>query len=212
MPWEDPKRGLADIVAALNKGRRFDTRFTSNTHAKLLRLVRAWLDSGPDLLKMKVRDDDFDLSEQWKAWRTDIAPAGPRAYISLSPTGENFRDVVAFYFVRLILNPQCERLGLCPKCQAWFVRKTARASIYCSRRCAGNAAKTAERVRLHAEMLLHAEKAIRNYRTRPMRFRDLSWKQWVVQAEPRLSKDWITRAVTRGELVAPQEESLHGER
>src|SRR5882762_4014453 len=139
---EDPVTGLQEIVDVLNDGKKADPRLTARSHQKLLRLVRAWKKSGPDLLKMDVsREDDVSLDDIKGAYEWVLAPASDgRAYVSLSPTGKNFRDIVAVHFGRLILSPNCEKLGgPCPKCERYYVKQTLRPSAFCSRKCAGGA-------------------------------------------------------------------------
>jgi hypothetical protein len=211
MMWEDPKRFLPEIANALNQGSSFDPRLDSVSHARLLRLVRAWKESGPNLLKMKVREDDNATFDRlWDAWRCRLAPTSSgRASVFLSPTGANSADVVAVYFIRLILSPDCEKLGgPCPNCDKWFPKKTKRKSVFCSRACAGNATKANARAKKHNVKLDKAMRAIKNYKSRPSRFRDLNWKEYVSQAAP-VSEKWLTRAITFGELVPPPKEVVH---
>src|ERR1700727_1750179 len=94
---EDPERGMKEVINALNFGSRANERLDSAAHSKLLRVVKAWKASGPDLGKMKVPlEDRVQLQDMEKAWRFHLANVGSgRACWFASPTGENFRDLVS---------------------------------------------------------------------------------------------------------------------
>ena len=150
--------------------------------------------SGPDLFKMKA-----DLVEMQKAFEFFLVPTHTgRAYISLSPTGPNFRDIVAFYFVRLIVYAWDRLGGPCPKCEKWFAIKGRRRNdrTFCSRRCAANIAKENERKRIYDDKIEEALQAMANYANRPARFKDLDWKDFVVR--------FLTLAVRKEDLTEPE--------
>jgi hypothetical protein len=144
------------------------------------------------------------LGEVEKAFHFHIAPTpSGRAYTVPSPTGENFRDVALVYFGRLILNPECERLGgPCLKCGKYYIKKTIRDSMFCSRKCSGGAVQTKRRARLHAEKLSEVDRAIANYRARPPRYDKLGCKEWILQAVSNITSKFLTRAIHRGELAS----------
>lgn len=204
---EDPELVLREIVDILNRGSEANERFDDKVHARLLRLVRAWKKSGPDLFKMQVvLEDNAQMHEMEKGWEWHLAPShsGGACWAS-SPTGSNFRDFAAIQFVRLITNPEWDRLGgPCPKCDFWYVKKTRRQSTYCSRKCAGNATKTKQRRLQHSRDLDRVQKAIKNYRTRPARFKNLDWMEYVCRAEDGITKNWLTMEVNKGELRSPK--------
>jgi hypothetical protein len=211
-PWatfkgEDPRRVLQETVDALNLGERANPRLNPKAHARLLRLVRAWKDSGPDLFKMTSQGTNEQVSYLWKAWECRLAPThSGRAYLFLSPTGEHFRDVVAFYFIRLILCPDWAKLGSpCLNCGKWYVKKTKRTSEFCTARCAGNATKARERARRRKQKLASAKELLRNYSGRHARYREMDWKQWVVEGtDGKTSRKFLTMVVDTGELVPPK--------
>jgi hypothetical protein len=203
---EDPKRVMREIVDALNHGSAHNPRLDVENHARLLRAIKAWKESGPDLFKMKIPEQDrFTLldTEQFFEFRL-VATHSGRAYISLTPTGKNYRDIVQFYFGRLILCPLWSRLGgPCPTCSLWYVKKTERNSQFCSRKCAGDAVKARSHQRIHDRKLNDAQRALKNYRTRGRRYRNLGWRDFVSQATG-VSKTWLTRAANNGDLIPPR--------
>jgi hypothetical protein len=214
---EDPKQSLKDICNALNRGRKWNDRLDSSAHQKLLQITKTWTAlrsnwndrvekwrrSGRDPRRIPTPDMMMRLGQVEKAFHFRIVPTpSGRAYLVASPTGENFRDVALVYFGRLILNPECEKLsGPCLKCGKYYIKKTIRHSVFCSRGCSGGAVQTKRRARLHAKKLSEVEKAIANYRTRPVRYAKLGCKEWILQAMPNITSKFLTRAIHRDELA-----------
>jgi hypothetical protein len=48
-----------------------------------------------------------------------------------------------------------------------------------------------------------AAAAIKNYPTRPVRFSQLIWQEYVIEAEPSISRKFLTMAVKGGRLTPP---------
>ncbi len=205
---EDPDRVIKEVVDVLNNGPKANDRLTSAEHERLARIVQAWKVSGPDLFKMKVAQcDRATLPELEKAFEFHLAPThSGRAYVFTSPTGPNFRDIPAVYFVRLITCEKWDFLGgPCPNCHRWFKKKTRRSDNYwCSTGCGGNKRQARRRERLREKKLERAKQAIGNYSNRPARLRNYTWKKFVSEAIG-VSKNWLQHQVTLGRLRPPQE-------
>lgn len=229
---EDPARVLQQTVDVLNHGTKANPRMTAANHQRLLRAVGAWKESvrawkesakawndasrdpskipGPPRMLVPL-EDRMTLGDVKGVFEWHLSPpnGSGRAYVSLSPTGENFRDVAAFYFGRLIMSSGCEKLGgPCLKCGLYYIKQSLRNSVFCSRKCAGGAVQSRIRKKEHIEKLSRAMRAIKNYRTRPSRFVDLGWKDWVAQAESDITPKFLSRAVTQGELRPPSKAHL----
>lgn len=93
----------------------------------------------------------------------------------------------------------------------WYLKKTNRPSVFCSRLCAGDATKANERERNYKKKIERANKAIGNYPTRPARFSKLNWQEYVVEdsrpargQKPTISKKFLTMAVKAGNLHPPK--------
>ncbi|MGO9650232.1 MAG: hypothetical protein ACLPOO_19545 [Terriglobales bacterium] len=139
-----------------------------------------------------------------------------RIHVSVLPNGTFSIDYptpwneALLQFTRLLNNHQFALLG--GPCRNrkqhngqdfWFIRKTHRPSVFCSRHCAGDATKAAERQRAYNNKIEKAKLALRNYPKRPPRFKGLGWKEYLMEAEPSLSKKFLTMAVDSGHLVPP---------
>lgn len=203
-------KNLKDAAAMLNDatGALQDWRgknYGSEDAVRLRRLVRAWRDSGGNIGKMQIDQQDRNRLESF------IENIGFR----LESDGLNLTDyypktgrydAAAMNFTRLIGNSQRTRLGgPCRHCGKWYVSKTQRETLFCSRKCAANAAKAAERKRRHDGLLRQVGKAIRNYQTRSPRFAEMEWKEFVTKAVYGVSKKWLTMATKNGEIVPPKE-------
>jgi endogenous inhibitor of DNA gyrase (YacG/DUF329 family) len=193
-------------------------------HRNLIQLVQAWQQArvapppqGPTLNKMIFPPGCPDWHEMGKRCKTFLAPAGtgaywtPPHYFWLKGKPQTAWDVACQIFLSLITNPERDRLGgPCPRCGKYFIRKTAKLSVYCSHRCASQdtAVKTTikRRQEQHADKLALAEKArdrwkelLRKGRTKK------DWKEWIAASNPEITVRFLTRAVNKGELVAPQQ-------
>lgn len=213
-------QNLRNLVAMLNDltGPEHDwdrKRYGQREAIKVRRLVTAWSDllenatgSNIDVRKMKLhREDRLDLERFTKGIRVGIQANGT---LCLLEYYSHAYDEAALQFMRLLRNSQRFRLaGPCPgvtrdkECGKWFVKKTKRRAIFCSRRCAANAAKAHERARNREKKLNRARLALREYPTRAECWRNLDWKEYAVRAKYRVSKRFLTEAVNRGWLVPP---------
>jgi hypothetical protein len=114
-------------------------------------------------------------------------------------------------FIRLLLHPLREKLSdrPCARCDRYFLKKTARQTEYCSRKCSrdGTAAfATKKRLRdQHSRKLTVAAELAQKWIT--VRTKD-DWKQWVAK-HPRgvreeITPKFLTRAVNKGGLMPPK--------
>ena len=204
---------LQEIADALNAG----------THPKLLELINAWKDSGPNLQKMWASDPT--LQRTWQAAiRVTYCPSeSGRAdlRLELQPVDDYGAMLKRYYhrrdpeeaqklmraeledyrlFVSLTLQPRWEDLaGPCDRCHKYFVKKRTTQKVYCSRRC-GNAATarirtTEQRRQEHKKRLERARKAGKLWKPKV----GIDWKLFV-SGKTGLSSKWLTRAINRGEL------------
>jgi hypothetical protein len=107
-------------------------------------------------------------------------------------------------FMILITNPQWELLGgPCTRCGDYYLKKTTRQKVYCSRKCSSAAtavpAVTRQRQQEHAEKIRRAQDAIDRWRKGK---RTLGWKYWVAN-HTGYKVQWITRAINNGGLRPP---------
>ncbi|HKM84710.1 MAG TPA: hypothetical protein VJW96_00780 [Terriglobales bacterium] len=147
------------------------------------------------------RDLERDIERRGIRVRPD--PVGG-AHWWISPTGENFRDIAAFYASMLLTNPlrgklcdePCQRV-LCGK---WFIKRRM-VQKQCSRRCTGivkaRIRTIDERKEKHEQDIRQARKAIREWRSS-----DGDWKE-VISKRTGLTVKWVSRAVNKGELRPP---------
>jgi hypothetical protein len=210
MSPNEERENLENLVAMLSdkSGPEKDWQAKSHAHrdvVKLRRLVHAWKKAGRDYRKAKFNPKDkTDLEQFVKGIQFFLDRDGNLRLVDCYTTNAPY-DPAAIQFTRLLRNSQRARLdGPCPNCGNWFAKKTLRKSIFCSRKCAGTATKAAERERKRNKKLERARQALRNYRTRPARFANLAWQEWVTQAEPTISKKFLTTAANSGDLKPPK--------
>jgi|ERR1039458_2892174 hypothetical protein len=213
---EDPERALQDIILVLNPGPC--EGFSADAHANLVRLIRDWQDSGPNLLQMKFPPGCPNLFEMQKSLRALISPTGgSRAYYTIAyvPTPKRpwtAWDFACQQFIRLITNPECERFGgPCPRCNKYFIRAGAKQKLYCSREC-GSAAAALEstrqtRDREHADKLARAAQSVLEWKRDWKKGRTKKgWKEYVCMQYPNITPKFLTRAVNNDELSEPAKE------
>jgi hypothetical protein len=137
-----------------------------------------------------------------------------RAQVMLLPTGDpqNPIKMARTWFAHLTLNSENPRLGRCPQCGVYFVRKTRRESTYCSQRCGSRASSAVrtpvDRAEQRQEKLNIAAAGIAKYEVLWRKGRvQIGWKEWVachynVAAE--ITLNFLTRAEKKGELIPPR--------
>jgi hypothetical protein len=204
--------------------------------AELRRLVAAWDDAGRDVEKMLAGVPELNpyLYDQdgYPSWRVAFVPEGsgfrlvlnaleskgsglyliPRAHVPDVPATTDEERTMYWAretFMRLLFNELRDYLaGPCQRkqCDKYWLRKRARVTAYCSRRCCQLASATKyTRDRLEAEhkdKLKRAKAAIQTWRT-ARKVRD-DWKTFVSKQEPDITPKFLTRAVNKGELKPPK--------
>jgi hypothetical protein len=124
------------------------------------------------------------------------------------------RNIAVWLFIQITLNPECWRLGGCPRCGKVFVRQSVRASIYCSHRCASAASAVLtykkQRVERDCRKLEAAQVAIERWEhlSQKNRATKQGWKEFVAGYDPaaELTTKYLSRAVNSGRLKPPKGE------
>jgi len=197
---------------------RTQERKFKETPLLLRKLVKAWQLSGPDVTKFS-----FNHREMWadvaRQFQTGMelnplllvgAPGGGAAFFMNSrPQPDPYKEALRL-FIELLLNPECGRLaGPCGRCGNYYVRRSAKNKLYCSRSCGTRATALAatkkKREEEHGDKLRRAAEAAQEWTTARTR---LDWKQWVSRSckEPPITPKFLTRAVNKGELQSPTKE------
>lgn len=173
----------------------------------------------PPLLKMKLPAGSPNILEVQECLRVTLAPTGQGAGLSVTYNPRRpctGWDVAWDIFIQLLQNGRLERIGgPCEKCGRYYLRKTAKPSIYCSRPCATQATalrRTREvRRARHERKLERAAAAIQKWGTLAEKRRMTTrWKDFVVdectgdEASGEITVRFLSRAVNSGELVAPK--------
>lgn len=202
------------LVKVPHSGKERETRPLplSDMQEDLRRLVRRWFESGPNLRVML--STDAVLSQQFKQVETTFHPTSTgRGYFAWGPITKGSvktpRQQAFEYFLLLVDNSLWELLsGPCARarCGNYFLRKTKRQKVYCSRTCSSEqtAASTMKKKRAAERdgKIRAAKKSIDQWGEKKRR---LSWKKWVA-ADPGLTIFWLTRAVNSGWIKAPETE------
>jgi hypothetical protein len=107
----------------------------------------------------------------------------------------------AWLFAKFITSPFYDRIGQCPYCSRYFFSIRGGDKKYCSRTCAtgftARQAVKARRAEAQQEKINRAQAAITKYES--LMGRDEDWKEWV-KKKAKVSRNWLTRAVERGDL------------
>lgn len=200
--------------------------------SEMRRLTKGWQDAGRDAAKMlrmhpELKPYLFDSLGR-PSCRAVLIPkrSGLRAIpiidgpSNVTGRDELIKDEVRLMFMHfLLIDPTLrEKLSQepCPRCGDYFPMNTSRQTVYCSRKCGkvGTAAfATRERLKSeHAEKLrVAAEQAQLWDKTRTQsrgRLPRDDWKHWVSKQPAGrkfgVTPKFLTRAVNKGELAAPQ--------
>jgi hypothetical protein len=211
------KEQIKEMVRSLNKpmvkigsnARRVPGDL-SEIEKELRRLVESWMASGPNLNKMFKEEPELRLrtrQAQANFWPT---PTG-RGYLdglvlSSEEKPPSPKDDALRRFMTLITNPYWELLGgPCARCKDYYVKKTKRQKVYCSRTCSSRAtavpAIKQKRQQVQDEKIFLAQKFIAEWRRRA-KGRRPEWKRWV-SMETGYSIQWLSRAANNGRLQKP---------
>lgn len=210
--------------SALVQERRFE-----ETPPLLRKLVQAWQESGPDPTKFSFYQQrkmweaeawqgpdptNFyqgkmwaDVVAYWKTVRTQLVRApggGAGVFMNNGPDPDPYKEALRL-FIELLLNPDCDKLaGPCPRCGNYYICRSARNKVYCSRSCGTRttalAATRKRRDEEHADKLLRAAEGAREWTTARTK---KEWKPWVSGRHPDITAKFLTRAVNNGELKPP---------
>jgi len=176
-------------------------------------LVQAWLLSGPDLVKFSFKHRKMwaDVDRYWTSstrlnpLRMVGAPGGGAAFFMNSIPEHDPHDEALRWFTELLFNPECSKIaGPCPRCGNYYICRSARNKVYCSRSCGTRttalAATRRRRDEEHADKLLRAAKTAQAWTTDRTK---KDWKPWVSDRYPDITLKFLTRAVNNGELTPP---------
>jgi hypothetical protein len=208
----DAMGALEALVAELNRIKGAELAATA---IELRDLVKAWHESGPNLLALHAANPGLWIETQ-KAFRPSIIPTksgyanlhllhnagAPGVMESLGKAGVRFYAVV--WFNALTLNPLWSKLaGPCARCGNYYIKKRASQKVYCSRRC-GNAATAVARTRQRIanerkDKLSRAKASLREWRTANTQE---DWKSWVAK-QTDIDSRFLTRAFKKDELKPP---------
>jgi hypothetical protein len=224
---DQSKEDLKSTCDALNSTQQPELR------DNLRELVKAWQDSGPNLVKMMDGDHHRDWSTFLQvALRVHWIPTPEgRAELLVKPDYSQLartigRDCVFQQepdgqwtpkpkaeawklFLLFTLNPDCEKLaGPCARCGNYYVRKRATQKVYCTRGC-GNAATAVARTRErlaaeHKDKMTRAMSAIREWNALKTRSA-LDWEKWLSEHVPDISPKFVTRWVNKNRLPRPKD-------
>lgn len=172
---------------------------------ELRRLVQAWFDSGPNVENL-LGSDPALAKAAWNFRAHLVASKGAQARLIYDPTPDEIspRATALGLFFDFLLNPYNQKLGgPCKHCNAYYLKKTKRQNVYCSKRCGlRHTSQTAIREQRGLEHMRTLERAKEFGEMWAKTKTSKSWKEWV-SARALISKHWLTRAVRRGELSTP---------
>lgn len=197
-------------------GQRFKTMDFTPFKLALRKLVKEWLDSGPNMELMVERNPSL-----WRKIEKVIIELQPtntgavKVDLAAMPREEElprFDLFVHSFFLLLIMNRYWNRLGgPCARCDNYYIKKTSRQKVYCSKRCGlmetSISANRRRRLRMRMEKVEKAREFIAKWKTTRTK---RNWKEWVSE-KTRFKRTWLTRAVTSGDLDEPTERACESE-
>lgn len=175
---------------------------------ELRRLVRAWFDSGPNVAKLFSAD--LVLAQAALHCRAHLIPTKTsRAQLVCVTVPENMPpgeplEIALGLFLNFLISPYNEKLGgPCKHCDKFYVKKTERQLVYCSKRCGLNHTSQSTLRKHRQQEHLAKLKTAEQYAAKWAKTKtSTDWKSWVSN-EALVSKNFITRAVRNGKLVWP---------
>jgi len=175
---------------------------------ELRRLVKAWFDSGPNVMKLFSDDPVLALAAMHCrahliATKTNRARVICMTVPENMPPGEPLETALGL-FLGFLIDPYNEKLGgPCKHCDKFYVKKTKRQVVYCSKRCGLNhTSQSVLRKRRQQDHLATLKRAERSAAMWAKTKTSKDWKSWVAR-EPLITKNFLTRAVRNGELSEP---------
>ena len=171
------------------------------------RLVQAWFDSGQD--PKKLLQSEQALAHDSRNIRACLVPGTHYARLAILDIGtRDVRDPLsnAFgIFILFLLNPENRNLcGPCPQCGEYFIKKSDRKRVYCSKSCGHKHSGVVANRRLRAnerrqQLMRAAEYGALWEKAKT----SLSWIKWVSKKAD-ISKHLLTRALRSGEISEPK--------
>ncbi len=222
--WLNAPEMLAEIPD--KDGRMLQLQHVLVSRSEIRRLVTDWNNSGRRVEELQKSHRELTpyfgshqgtlpltgaLQIEGTGLRVYLLPRSPMGDYSSVSAADQAVDQARLWFIGLLLNPDRDRLceKPCARCGGFFLKRTCRQNVYCSRACGRHAtAAHATKKRLsteHDEKLRVAAQQARKWMTVRTK-RD--WKHWVCSqpeaTELELTPKFLTRAVNKGELVDPQ--------
>ncbi len=174
-------------------------------------LLKEWKESGPNMEIMKANNPD--LWHKIERVTVEIKPTTSGA-VQIKHVGVPAEEkglsreerLILGFFLMLILNPLYDRLGgPCVRCGKFYIKKTKRQKVYCSKQC--GLLKTSidcnrrSRLARHHRKVLLAQSLMAKWQKSGTR-RD--WKHWVSsKSKHTITANWLTRALNKGQLSEP---------
>jgi hypothetical protein len=177
---------------------------------RMLRALQAWDASGSrNIRNLKLtREDRADLEKYNSKITVGVQPNGTYYMNDFYPPRGN---QAVLQFQRLLNNSQRGYLqGPCGNRKRhddhdfWYLTKTRHQSEFCSTGCSGDARQARKRENDYRKKISKVEAAIKNYPTRRARDGKLTWQEYVIKAEPSISKKFLTVTVKDGRLTPPK--------
>lgn len=183
----------------------------SDFSRSLRTLVGKWKASGPNIEKLKQQDPV--LWERIELVTVSIKPTAS-GQVLIEPVGiprenqglSNDEGLLFGFFLMLLMNPLWKKLGgPCARCQKYFVKRSQRQKVYCSKRCGpletSIAINRKRRKSEHQDKLSKVTRWIAQWENSRSK-RD--WKDWV-SSKSGISRHFLTRAVGKGEIREPRQ-------
>jgi hypothetical protein len=174
------------------------------------------LESHPELIPFIGGDSGFFFPLQTVALfdgsglRIQIVGNGPSRKNIAPGSGDCGKYCARMFFIELLLNPERDRLSEhpCPRCYCYFIKKTLRQKVYCSRKCGLRhtaALSTKKRLEMQREDKVRIAAELANSWAAARTNQD--WKSWICKTaagrNQALTPKFLTRAVNKGELTEP---------
>ena len=177
---------------------------------ELRAIVKSWQESGPNLEVWAARNPEIwdkikHVSVQLIPTCTGTAKPDFLAVLPNEKAAQGAEFWKLSLFLMLVMCRHWDKLaGPCPRCDMFYVKKTKRQKVYCSKRCGlietSVKANRRRRGKLHKQRLAAATRHIEKWLERPRRS---DWKTWV-SSQMGCTKHWLTRVFNRGELIVPK--------